>query len=60
WCAKWRVESGKQLRAAKHEAQDTEDWSAENTSASLIDHVRGRVDLYLSPDIIQKVRQDWS
>lgn len=60
WCAKWRVESAKQIRTAKHEAQDTEDWSAENTSASLIDHVRGRVDLYLSPGIIQRVRQDWS
>ena len=60
WCAKWRVESAKQIRAAKHQVQDTEDWSAENTSARLIDHVRGRVDLYLSPEIIERVRQDWS
>ena len=60
WCAKWRVESRKTLRTAKHDAQDTEDWSAENTDAALIDHVRGRVDCYLSPEIVALVRSDWT
>jgi thiamine kinase-like enzyme len=60
WCAKWRVESAKQARADKHEAADTEDWSADNTEAALIDHVRGRVDLYLSPEIVARVRADWA
>jgi len=60
WCAKWRVESAKELRAAKHAAESTEDWSAENTDAALIEHVRGRVDCYLSPEIVARVRQDWA
>ncbi|MDW3204123.1 MAG: aminoglycoside phosphotransferase family protein [Alphaproteobacteria bacterium] len=60
WCAKWRVESRKTLRADKQDAKDTEDWSAENTDTALIDHVRGRVDCYLSPDIVARVRSDWA
>lgn len=59
WCAKWRVESEGTARADKHSASDTEDWSAENTDAGLIDHVRGRVDHYLSPEVIDRVRSDW-
>lgn len=60
WCAKWRVESAKEIRAAKHAAEDTEDWSADNTDAALIEHVRGRVDCYLSPEIVARVRRDWA
>jgi aminoglycoside phosphotransferase (APT) family kinase protein len=45
WCAKWRVLSG----AAPREAAAGEDWSAARSDAALIDHVRGRVDEYLSP-----------
>lgn len=60
WCAKWRVESAKDFRVDKHEASNTEDWSAANSNTSLIDHVRGRVDLYLTPDIVARVRADWT
>jgi hypothetical protein len=59
WCAKWRVQSAGALRAAKHDARDTEDWSADNSDAALIEHVRGRVDCYLSPEIVTRVREDW-
>lgn len=59
WCAKWRVESRRTLRADKHDAKDTEDWSTENTDTALIDHVKGRVDCYLSPEIVDRVRADW-
>lgn len=60
WCAKWRVQSGQAALAGKHEAQSTEDWSADLTAADLIAHVRGRVDEYLDPRIIAQVREDWS
>lgn len=59
WCAKWRVESAGDARADKQTAPDTEDWSAENSDAALVDHVRGRVDHYLTPEIIERVRADW-
>lgn len=59
WCAMWRVQSGAARREDKHAAADTEDWSSENTQDSLIAHVRGRVDCYLSPEIVARVRQDW-
>lgn len=60
WCAKWRVESAKARQDDKQDAGNTEDWSAENTEAELITHVRDRVDCYLSSEIIDRVRQDWS
>ncbi|MBC7375834.1 MAG: aminoglycoside phosphotransferase family protein [Burkholderiaceae bacterium] len=44
WCAKWRAVSGQQPSASA----DGEDWSAGRSEASLIAHVRGRVDHYLS------------
>ena len=46
WCAKWRVLS---VRSAGVTA-DGEDWSAQRSARSLIAHVRGRVDHYLSPE----------
>ncbi len=51
WCAKWRVLSG----AARAAAGQGEDWSAEASDASLVAHVRGRVDHYLSEDVVQRV-----
>jgi hypothetical protein len=44
WCAKWRAVSVQQPSASA----DGEDWSAGCSEASLIAHVRGRVDHYLS------------
>jgi len=59
WCAKWSVESNQDLKLSKHKASDTEDWSAENTDDDLIAHVRGRVEQYLKPEIIERVCADW-
>lgn len=60
WCAKWRVQSGTARRGAQQSAADTEDWSAENTAdTALIAHVKDRVDCYLSPEIVARVRLDW-
>lgn len=50
WCAKWRALSGGQ---AKGDGSG-EDWSAENSDAALIAHVRNRVDHYLSPAVIAR------
>ena len=51
WCAMWRVQSG----LARHRDADAEDWSAELSAATLVDHVRERVDHYLSPAIVDQV-----
>lgn len=60
WCAMWRVRSGHSIRAGKQHAADTEDWSAENSEAALIAHVRDRVDCYLDPEIVDLVQRDWT
>ena len=49
WCAKWRVQQAKSETPGKQSAANTEDWSAENSDPALIDHVAGRVALYLAP-----------
>jgi hypothetical protein len=54
WCAKWRVLSGR--RAS--ESSDGEDWSGENSQAQLVRHVRQRVDFFLSPDVVERVRSE--
>lgn len=54
WCAKWRVLSAQALREDQH----GEDWSAQRSDAALIEHVRGRVDCYLHPRIVQRVRDE--
>ena len=59
WCAKWLVESNQDLKLSKHKVSDTEDWSTENTDDALITHVRGRVEQYLKPEIIERVCADW-
>lgn len=48
WCAKWRALSGRQPDAAVA----GEDWSAQHSDSALVDHVRGRVDHYLSEAVI--------
>lgn len=54
WCAKWRALSGAE---AKRKA-DGEDWSAAKSEARLIEHVRGRVDCYLSAEIVARVSDE--
>lgn len=54
WCAKWRVLSSEAARAGA----DGEDWSAARSDAALVDHVRGRVDDYLSAATVQRVRDE--
>lgn len=54
WCAKWRVLSDGQSQAAA----DGEDWSASKSEAALIEHVRGRVECYLSPAIVHQVQDE--
>ncbi len=51
WCAKWRVQSS---RAASTSA-DGEDWSADLSDRALVEHVRGRVDHYLSARVVEQV-----
>lgn len=55
WCAKWRVAS----RAAKANAQDGEDWSAQKLDPVLASHVRERVDHYLSSEGIAWVNAEF-
>ncbi len=59
WCAKWAVESRLSRVGAKHAVASTEDWSADNTAAPLINHVAERVSCYLSDDAIARVRSEW-
>lgn len=51
WCAKWRVAS---LQPARR-GVDGEDWSAQRSEAALVDHVRRRVDDYLSAPGVKRV-----
>jgi len=57
WCAKWRVESGFGRRQDREAS--AEDWSAELSDPELVAHVKGRVDHYLEPATIARVRADW-
>jgi len=59
WCVKWRVLHGAGRVAAKHAAASTEDWSAENSEPALIAHVAGRVDDYLAPATLRRMRAEW-
>ena len=51
WCAKWRVAS----TATSAVNSKGEDWSAQLSDAALITHVRGRVDHYLSTQVVERV-----
>jgi len=59
WCAKWRVLHRRAGTSKKESAQSTEDWSAENTDPAVIAHVAGRVDDYLSPATLHRMRAEW-
>ena len=56
WCAKWRVLSDQQSTPAAR--ADGEDWSAARSEAALVEHVRGRVDCYLSFSAVQGVADE--
>lgn len=60
WCSKWRVRS-QAVATAKHhhDGGSTEDWSSELSDPALVAHVADRVDHYLDPATIERVRQDW-
>ncbi len=59
WCVKWSVLHRRGGLAAKHAAQSTEDWSADNSDPELIAHVAGRVADYLSPPTLRRMRGEW-
>ena len=59
WCAKWRVRSQEVAMQGSREGRSTEDWSSELSDPALVAHVADRVDHYLDPATIERVRQDW-
>lgn len=60
WCAKWRVRSQAVAQAKHHhDGGSTEDWSSELSDPALVAHVADRVDHYLDPATIERVRHDW-
>ena len=54
WCAKWRACAGQAVRSSS----DGEDWSSEHSEQRLSQHVRGRVDAYLSLADVESVRAE--
>ena len=54
WCAKWKALS----QTKSDQSQHGEDWSADNSAAELVRHVRDRVECYLSPAIVRRVREE--
>jgi thiamine kinase-like enzyme len=60
WCAKWRVLSGAAACRPLDPDASAEDWSEDKSEAALIAHVRDRVDHYLEPSVIARVRRDWA
>ena len=54
WCAKWRGLATQRASAVA----GGEDWSGELSDPALVAHVRGRVDHYLSPTVVQQVCDD--
>ena len=55
WCAKWRVLSPAPSRASSA----GEDWSAARSEAALVDHVRDRVDHYLSASVVERMLHEF-
>ncbi len=56
WCAKWKALADRK----SDPAMQGEDWSADHSAQDLVEHVRGRVECYLSPAIIRSVRRELS
>ncbi len=56
WCAKWRALSS----ASANSGADGEDWSSERSEAALVDHVRNRVDHYLSTEVVAEVLEGFN
>ncbi len=56
WCAKWRAVSSLEAKAGA----EGEDWSAANSDAALVSHVRERVDHYLSPEIVMHIQAEFA
>jgi thiamine kinase-like enzyme len=56
WCAKWRATSASTASAKP----DGEDWSRELSEAALVTHVQERVDHYLSPAVVSRVRDEFA
>ena len=54
WCAKWRACAGQAGRSSS----DGEDWSSQHSEQRLAQHVRGRVDTYLSAASVDSVRAE--
>ncbi len=54
WCAKWRAQHDKMWDASVV----GEDWSVELSSDALVDHVRERVEHYLTLSIIERVKAE--
>ena len=59
WCAKWRVRSREAAKTRAEAGHSTEDWSTELSDPALVAHVADRVEHYLDPATIERVRQDW-
>jgi len=57
WCAKWLTESVKPKHAS---GAGGEDWSQANSDASLIRHVRSRVDDYLAISTVNQVLAEFN
>lgn len=57
WCAKWLTESVKPKHAI---GAGGEDWSQANSDASLIRHVRARVDDYLALSTISQAMAEFN
>ncbi len=54
WCAKWRACAAQAARSSG----DGEDWSSQHSTQRLAQHVRGRVDAYLSAPGVDSVRAE--
>lgn len=54
WCCKWRALA----QQAPRSPQAGEDWSAAHSDPSLVEHVRERVEHYLSAPVIRRVQEE--